>query len=165
MGTFEDVDDAWLIALTRRRRAETAARRASRKLEPGNGLVLMGGRLRKVRNREQMALWREEQWEAGNRTCLYCSIELLPHGFAPTAATVDHRHPLIPGENDEPWNYAMACRDCNSRKGRMTEAQFWAFLAGALAGQVGVRYPRRPWTAPHDSHASEASPKGGDACA
>jgi 5-methylcytosine-specific restriction endonuclease McrA len=72
--------------------------------------------------------WREREWRAGVRTCHYCGEKMVcppkngPCG--PMAATVDHRHPLVLGGDDAPWNWVMACWTCNNDKGGLSEEEF-----------------------------------------
>lgn len=135
---YLDIDDAWLIALTRQRRQELAeARRgepirfsASCETIEFHGVIACtpaGGR-----RREAAKGWRIGQWHAGNRKCTYCGVKTLKatkDGLAkPATCTVDHKEPLVLGGDDVAWNWAIACWLCNNRKGRMTEAEFRALL-------------------------------------
>lgn len=94
-----------------------------------------------------MKAWRRHQWAIGNRNCTYCLCRLSQASrsgcdHAPTDATVDHKHPITLGGDDAPWNYAMACRWCNNRKGSMMEDEFRALIAAEAAGIIVPSYPR-----------------------
>lgn len=149
--SYLDCDDAWLIALTRQRRAEAKARRLT-ELAPTiryhntdvprvavytrrRGKVYI--RMRVYRDKQKADRWFVEQWEQGNRTCTYCYVALTRERRQPNTGTVDHKEPLAPG-NDEPWNYAMACGACNLRKDRMPEAAFRALICEELASGLAV---------------------------
>lgn len=129
-----DFTEADLRALTRERRRESAARRRAALPQPtrytcGRDGVYQADRQRLARNRLQMRVWKEGQWNEGNRHCAYCAVHMVRRAGRPNSATVDHVEPLVPGENDHPWNYAMACWACNNRKGRMSAGAFRALLA------------------------------------
>lgn len=140
--SYLDVDDAWLIALTRQRRQEYAEahRVAPLRFSASCETVEFAGVIACVpandRSKARAKAWRISQWRAGNRTCFYCRCDLikvpkkLPLGVPVFArmATVDHREPIVLGGDDAAWNYAMCCFACNNRKGAMTEAEFWSLL-------------------------------------
>lgn len=123
MGYLDETTDADLFALTRLRRAERAA------AAPPPPQFL-----RTPRNEAQMRAWKDAEWAAGNRRCAYCNARLYRQSAVipfdcPLLASVDHRHPLGRGGEDEPWNYAMACVECNNAKGDMLEEEFVALFA------------------------------------
>ncbi len=129
-----DFTEADLRALTRERRRESAQRRRAAlpqttRYACGRDGVYQADRQRLARNRLQMRVWKEGQWNEGNRHCAYCAVHMVRRAGRPNSATVDHVEPLVPGENDHPWNYAMACWACNTRKARMSAAAFRALLA------------------------------------
>lgn len=125
---YLDVDDAWLIALTRQRRAEAKARRLAALPQPVRFTVL-DGTLCRLRDRGLARIWRMQQWREGNRCCTYCGVKTVRQRGIPTSGTVDHKDPFAPGGADGPWNWAVACWLCNNRKGVMPEADFRALLA------------------------------------
>jgi len=56
--------------------------------------------------------WKIKQFEYRDvRACTYCSCDLTIK-----TATVDHIQPRSQGGIDDPKNYALACRSCNSKK-------------------------------------------------
>lgn len=127
MGTYEDVDWAWLRALTRERRRDRRVLRYSR------AVLVMVTRPNK-RPIPLKTVWRRAEWEAGNRECAYCGVAVLSGDDDiaqnhPCRATTDHRVPLAADGRDDPSNYLMACWMCNHRKGTMPEADFRALLA------------------------------------
>lgn len=131
VGTYEDVDWAWLRGLTRQRRAEREARRIA-SLPPTVRLSI-DNLAPAERDKRAMKAWRVRRWRAGHRTCEYCGVKLVWGGERPNSATTDHRDPFLGGRNgggaDDPSNYAMACYDCNQRKGALPEAVFRSLLA------------------------------------
>ena len=60
------------------------------------------------------------------RPCRYCGKQLTLE-----QATFDHVQPLSEGGYDKRKNGAIACRECNGRKGRMSAADFVQQLRGA----------------------------------
>jgi 5-methylcytosine-specific restriction endonuclease McrA len=142
---YLDIDDAWLIALTRQRRAEArAAREANRALHEGLAFPVVPQTLQdqieaawrerqdiadRFRGYALTARWKAEQWELGVRNCGYCRIRMTRTPNSPRTCTVDHRKPRAYGGPDVPENFIMACLDCNSRKGTMSEAKFRQHLA------------------------------------
>lgn len=142
---YLDVDDAWLIALTRERRAEERAwRLVSREgARRAHERLIFPAVLRQVqdqieaawRERENswfagglIAEWKNEQWGAGNRHCGYCGMRMTRDPNTPRTCTVDHRKPRAFGGLDVPENFIMACSLCNSRKGTMSEVNFRRLL-------------------------------------
>jgi hypothetical protein len=94
------------------------------------------------RSKTRAKNWRRRQWNAGVRNCAYCEIQMtMPTKqerrrralqctpIPPTTATVDHRHPLALGGDDEPHNWVLCCNRCNGLKADMPEATFRAMLA------------------------------------
>lgn len=135
---YLDVDDAWLIALTRRRRTERLERslRAHEALSfpfvPHNTQqeVEAAWREREAFRRVPAHIaWKCQQWEAGVRRCGYCAVRMTRAPNVPRTCTVDHRKPRAFGGQDVPENWIMACLDCNTRKGTMSEARFREQLA------------------------------------
>lgn len=55
--------------------------------------------------------------------CYYCNRS--PHE---EDRTIDHRIPLSKGGTDTRKNLVMACEDCNSHKGSMSEREFTEYL-------------------------------------
>lgn len=62
------------------------------------------------------------------RPCAYCKAPLTIE-----QATFDHVRALSAGGYDKRKNGAIACRDCNSRKGSMSREQFLNLLASETA--------------------------------
>lgn len=137
-----DIDDAWLIALTRQRRQEYAEahRMAPLRFSASCETVEFAGVIACVpandRSKARAKAWRIAQWRAGNRTCFYCRESMInvPRKMRqcvsvnPRMVTVDHREPIVLGGDDAPWNYAMCCWQCNNDKGAMTEAEFRSLM-------------------------------------
>lgn len=140
MGGYLDTSDAEIIALTRQRRAEAAARRELVRLaHEGLSFPAVAHQVQQEveaawRDRESTwgvphLEWKREQWEAGNRHCGYCGCRTTREPNAPQTCTVDHRKPRAFGGRDVPDNWIIACSGCNSRKGLMSEANFRLLLA------------------------------------
>lgn len=50
--------------------------------------------------------------------CIHCGTKLLVHTSGATSATLEHINPLCAGgEATDPKNLALACANCNNRKG------------------------------------------------
>jgi 5-methylcytosine-specific restriction endonuclease McrA len=66
--------------------------------------------------------------EAQNWKCCWCGVECVPEPKHKNSATIEHVHPRsLGGENS--WdNYAMACSNCNSRRGTLSVEEFTANL-------------------------------------
>ncbi|MHB8226695.1 RNA-guided endonuclease IscB [Acidithiobacillus sp.] len=62
---------------------------------------------------------REYLLEKWGRECVYCGAEHTP-------LEIDHIHPRSKGGSDRVSNLAIACHDCNQRKGNMPVEQFLA---------------------------------------
>ncbi|CDQ12099.1 HNH endonuclease domain protein [Acidithiobacillus ferrivorans] len=62
---------------------------------------------------------REYLLEKWGRECVYCDAENTP-------LEIDHIHPRSRGGSDRVSNLAIACHDCNQRKGNMPLEQFLA---------------------------------------
>ena len=62
---------------------------------------------------------REYLLEKWNRTCAYCGAKNTP-------LEIDHIHPRSQGGSDRVSNLAIACHDCNQRKGNRDVAAFLA---------------------------------------
>ncbi len=62
---------------------------------------------------------REYLLEKWGRQCAYCGAENVP-------LEIDHIHPRSKGGSDRVSNLAIACHDCNQRKGNMPLEQFLA---------------------------------------
>lgn len=65
-------------------------------------------------------LVRELLWEAQGQGCIYCDTQMLPHrrhrGHR-YRDTLEHVWPRALGGVDWPGNLALACDQCNNRKG------------------------------------------------
>ncbi len=131
-----DVDDAWLIALTRQRRQEARDRRAEKTVRfsvcgheftPSIEVCTVT-----TRRKRAAKTWRTQARRTGDRRCHYCEIKMenVPkHGLpGPKSCTVDHKTPLILGGDDAPENWVLACWQCNNDKGALTEGEFLAVL-------------------------------------
>lgn len=79
---------------------------------------------RRARERGDGERWSHDDWlrlvEAFDHRCAYCG--------ASARLTVDHRVPLMRGGPNTIANILPACKSCNSRKGRRTEAEYLAYL-------------------------------------
>jgi 5-methylcytosine-specific restriction endonuclease McrA len=136
---YLDVDDAWLIALTRQRRRERAAAQEKphpirfSAAEPTSEFVVVCCMPANGRRREASKAWRVGQWHAGNRNCTYCGVKTVKATkdgvVTPLTCTVDHKEPITLGGDDAAWNWAICCWACNNRKGALTEAEFRGLLA------------------------------------
>lgn len=138
---FLDTTDAEMIALTRQRRREAAARREAYRaahevlsfpavLRSTQDQIEAAWRtLEPVRYNPPHVVWKNEQWVLGVRNCGYCTIRMTRTPNVPRTCTVDHRKARAFGGTDEPRNWIMSCLDCNTRKGTMSEAQFRQHLA------------------------------------
>jgi 5-methylcytosine-specific restriction endonuclease McrA len=67
--------------------------------------------------------------------CEYCGRQVFVHlpEADPARATGDHRIPRSRGGTNHRQNIAIACRACNTAKGRRTEAEFRAAGRGRRA--------------------------------
>lgn len=110
MGYLETTD-AELFALTRVRRQEARAWRAANRLEPVERLLLAH-------------IWKEAQWDDGNRTCFYCEVELVRTKGDKRRFSVDHVRPRCDGGADHPLNFVMCCWLCNQMKASLSEWRF-----------------------------------------
>ena len=82
--------------------------------------------------RTDQAEMRADVWDACDKTCHYCGIELHPlRNFA-----VDHVIPRCAGGDDDPSNLVAACRTCNQRKGTTTDRLLCNRLNRGGAGQT-----------------------------
>ena len=90
-------------------------------------------------------------------TCWYCR-RTVPRA----QRTREHRLPACRGGTNSLRNVTMACRDCNSAKGPLTEAEFWLVsrnpealraLIKVVGGRLSVGQPKKlpriypTWTA------------------
>lgn len=66
---------------------------------------------------------KRKAFKAGRVRCAYCG-----KGLSPQTATGDHKQPIALGGSNKSKNIAMACRDCNGRKGAMAHGTFIALL-------------------------------------
>ncbi len=55
--------------------------------------------------------------EAQNWRCCWCGREMEETGTGPRRATFEHIQPFAKGGSDHPDNLAVACADCNLRRG------------------------------------------------
>lgn len=129
MGAYEDTSWADLRALTRQRRQEATERRIASLLPPVRFSVLDGSAARHERDWAGSRAWRKEQWRLGNRHCAYCHRKTTLRRRLPLSMTTDHVDPFAPGGADSPWNWAVACAECNNRKGTLSAAEFRRILA------------------------------------
>lgn len=131
---FMDMTDAEMRALTRLRRLEARERRpVVRYAGPSveyEGAVLAFPESRTGRSSSKRYRgWKVREWTAGRRHCAYCGTGMqLKQGFS-NSFTVDHKEPVTLGGDDEPWNWAGACLECNGKKGSLTEGEFRALVA------------------------------------
>lgn len=72
------------------------------------------------------ATQRRSLWQRGYRHCYYCEVRLTMALNLPHTLTLDHKIPLARNGPNKPSNYVAACGKCNSEKGCMTEAEYWA---------------------------------------
>lgn len=153
-GTWLDDGDAWLIALTRHRRAEAAARRRAARPETLRYAVrsyeyersCADGAYGNPRRKASSSRWRRRQWAAGNRRCTFCNVYTVEprRGYPPTfdTCTVDHLQAICNLGADAPENWAICCWLCNNRKGSMSEADFRAMIAVETACRVAGTMPQ-----------------------
>ena len=64
--------------------------------------------------------------EAQNWKCCWCGDECIPESDTPKSATIEHVQPRSQGGADEWENYAMACAECNHRRGTLSVEDFMA---------------------------------------
>ena len=95
---------------------------------------------RKRATRQQSRRWLAKQLRKWDR-CAYCDE---PLDFE--SATVDHYYPLDLGGEDKPYNWRVACEDCNRLKSNRHPIEFHALVkararppAGALTGGIKTR--------------------------
>ena len=70
--------------------------------------------------------WRIHVWETRLHKCFYCGLPFKTL----SEATIDHLHPLALGGKWEDKNLALACAQCNARKGKMTLKEYLATHPG-----------------------------------
>jgi len=85
---------------------------------------------------------------AGRVFCEYCSREVyrdvsLSH---PRLATVDHRTPKARGGSERRSNLAIACYECNHRKGFLTQGEFMQVINDRKARKKLAHSIARAWT-------------------
>lgn len=68
--------------------------------------------------------------EAQNWRCCWCGVHCVPEPGRGNSVTLEHVTPRSKGGTDEKENLAMACRNCNSRRGDE---------------EADVFYQQRPW--------------------
>lgn len=71
--------------------------------------------------------------------CYYCEKIMRRDVRArhPDRATIEHRVPRAAGGSSRSINLVAACRDCNNRKGALSEADFRSTLSLPASGSVG----------------------------
>lgn len=60
---------------------------------------------------------RNRMAEAQNWRCCYCGCRMEGSGHEPNAPSFEHITPTVLGGTDDDDNIAIACRDCNERRG------------------------------------------------
>jgi 5-methylcytosine-specific restriction endonuclease McrA len=79
-----------------------------------------------VKRKVSYAVQRQSLWRRKFRRCYYCELRLTLTAGKPNTMTLDHKIPLSRGGPNQPFNYVAACRPCNTEKGSLTEAEYWA---------------------------------------
>ncbi len=62
---------------------------------------------------------KQELYDVQDGRCMYCAERMRMSGFE-----IDHRTPRAKGGSDSMRNKQLLCRDCNRRKGAMTDGAF-----------------------------------------
>jgi hypothetical protein len=75
---------------------------------------------------------RRKKLRLARRDGLLCTICFKPAASV-DELSLDHILPLSQGGEDRPWNWALACHDCNQRKGSGTVDRQRAFVSLMLA--------------------------------
>lgn len=151
-----DYTDAWVFALTRERRRQSAdgelppwvisrlrapeTLRFSVRSEEFTPVILCEP-VPVPRRKGAARRWLQARWHAGDRRCYYCDVQLIRTTGRPRSrptwrpgrveATVDHKQPLVREGLDDETNWCVACWGCNNDKGAMTEAEFVALRRSA----------------------------------
>jgi hypothetical protein len=94
------------------------------------------------------------------KKCCYCQCILTnnPRGkvytaanpMPPNAKTIDHKFPIIKGGTNHLSNLCVACYQCNTEKGKLTEQEYRAVLAfrkGLLTPPFSFRTMFSKWIA------------------
>ena len=71
------------------------------------------------RTRPSLKQWRELLHPKQGGKCMYCGVKLRKGD-----GTVDHKKPFADGGKETPTNMQLLCGPCNTRKGKLTDAQF-----------------------------------------
>lgn len=125
---YSDYDNAWLIALTRQRRAHKTVRASGSGPEfdpPPPDFPMFGCR---PKNKREIRQW---PWSKC-KDCYLCGMRLTMQLNQRNTLAMDHRTPLALGGGNERWNLAGCCPDCNNRKGALTEQEYRAVLGRVM---------------------------------
>ena len=70
------------------------------------------------------AYYRTRASEAQNHRCCYCGVAMLNQPERKTSITLEHVVPRSMGGMEHPYNYAAACRRCNTSRGNTSLDDF-----------------------------------------
>ena len=71
------------------------------------------------RTRPSLKQWRELLHPKQGGKCMYCGVKIRKGD-----GTVDHKKPFADGGKETPANMQLLCAPCNTRKGKLTDAEF-----------------------------------------
>jgi 5-methylcytosine-specific restriction endonuclease McrA len=63
-----------------------------------------------------------------NHRCYYCGASFFINGTLEYYFEIEHKIPISRGGSNDITNVALACRECNARKGIQTEAEFMGIM-------------------------------------
>ena len=72
------------------------------------------------------AYWRSRMSEAQNHRCCWCYCLTTDERNKNNSSTLEHVLPVSKGGKNHPDNFAMACYECNNKRGFKPVEQFMA---------------------------------------